>query len=58
MVTHLILCLFLGSMDPLLHACNELVPLEQLVPPEYNFSLGINEGLRDLFDFDFGKVAH
>lgn len=50
--------LFLGSMDPLLHACNELVPLEQLVPPEYNFSLGINEGLRDLFDFDFEKVAH
>lgn len=41
----------LDVMDPLL--CSELVPLEPLMQPEYNFSLDATEGLADLFDYDF-----
>lgn len=43
--------LFSDVMDPLL--CSELVPLEPLMQPEYNFSLDATEGLADLFDYDF-----
>ncbi|CAH1235695.1 unnamed protein product [Diabrotica balteata] len=41
----------LGIMDPVLSS--ELVLLEPLMQPEYNFSLDATEGLADLFDYDF-----
>ncbi|XP_066143496.1 transcription factor E2F1-like [Euwallacea fornicatus] len=44
-----------NGVDP--YFCVEpFVPLEPLLPPEYNFSLDSSEGLADLFDYDLVNI--